>query len=61
MKKILAACLALIILGAACSGNGIGGQDASDDRTVDLGRPGDITLASALTRFDACSDFLGHM
>ncbi len=61
MKKILAACLALIILGAACSGNGIGGQDASDDRTVDLGRPGDITLASALTRFDACSDFLSHM
>lgn len=62
MKKLFAACMALMIAGAACTGDsGIAAPDG-DDREVDLGRPGsDITLVSALTRFGECNDFLEHV
>ena len=61
MKKILGAGLAAAMLLGACSGGGgLAGPDERDDRVVDLGGPGGVTLA-ALTAFAECDEFLSHV
>jgi hypothetical protein len=61
VKKILGAGLAAAMLLGACSGGGgLAGPDERDDRVVDLGGPGGVTLA-ALTAFAECDEFLSHV
>ena len=61
VKKILTSCVALLLLAAACTGNGgITGPDERDDRVIDVSDR-DFTLASVLTPFSECADLLEHV
>ncbi len=61
-RRILILGLSLAMFAAACSGGAGGGSEGgsqvTNPSTTDLG---DVTLAAALTRFDACESYLSYV
>ena len=59
MKRLAVSALAMMLLATACIGNADTSDSSGADDVVDL--DGRVSLAAALTAFDACEDYLKHV
>jgi hypothetical protein len=59
MKRLAVSALAMMLLATACIGNADTSDSSGVDDVVDL--DGRVSLAAALTAFDACEDYLKHV